>query len=80
MTVCIGDVRVGVRATDPSLDQLLRSLLAAHLAPEADVPTNYLARLAEAPKNTGATGFHLLQHGKSIVLRTRATSNGWSTA
>ena len=35
------------------------------------MPTNYLARLAEAPTNTRATGFHLLQHGKDVVLRTR---------
>jgi len=71
MTVCIGDVQVGVRATDPSLDQLLRDLLAAHIRPDVDVPTNYLVRLADAPKNRRATGFHLLHHGNSVVLRTR---------
>lgn len=71
MAVRIGDVHVGVRATDPSLDEVLRALLAAHVEADVDVPTNYLARLAEAPKNTRATGFHLLHHGNRVVLRTR---------
>jgi hypothetical protein len=67
----IGDAHVGIRTTEPWMHEVLRSLLAAHLAPDATAPTSYLVRVADAPKNRRATGFHLLHKGTAIVLRTR---------
>jgi hypothetical protein len=67
-----GTGRVGLRANDRRTDELLRSLLAAHLVEDLRPPhANHSLRLATSPTTAALRSLHLVYDGDCLVWRSR---------
>ncbi len=70
-TFDIDGLYIGVRSNTTSVDDVLRTALAAHLVDNVEAPANYSVQLGEPSTSGAGTGFHFLYRSSASVVRTR---------
>jgi hypothetical protein len=70
-TFDVDGLYIGVRSNTTSVDDVLRTALAAHLVENVEAPANYSVQLGEPSRSGAGTGFHFLYRSSASVVRTR---------
>jgi hypothetical protein len=73
ITFRVGELHIGVRSTDPEVDDLLRVALSAYVDDDVEAPVNFSLRIG-GRESRGRAGLHILYQASDQLARNAAPS------
>ena len=74
ITFRVGDLHIGVRSTDPEVDNLLRFALHAYVDDDVEAPVNFSLRIG-GREGRGQAGLHILYQASDQLARSATPSH-----